>query len=211
MKKMVSKFIPLSLVLIMSFAFWGCGSFDPSAYVDSQLNYLKTGEVTEEMLANTGLTEEQLEEDYEDLLDDFVDSNYTAGGEAMFEDNEANRSKVREAGKAFFKAMEYEVNEEYTEEDDSYFVEVRIYPSKLLDELENWSQKWREEHEGAFKTQEEVYESFWNSFYDYIIENATSVGYGEPKVITVEIEPDDDGVYDLTEESSSELFNAVFE
>ncbi|MDO4834004.1 MAG: hypothetical protein Q4A40_03090 [Bacillota bacterium] len=214
MKKKILALIAVSMLLPLCVVMTGCGnSFDPCDYLKGQMQLLKTGEVTEEALANTEGSKEDLEKDYQEVEDTFVDAFLEEVKELNFEDTKENREMVADVFRAIMAPMTYEVSDEYTEEGDSYFVDITVERSNILNEdvLEKWTNDWVDSHYGKFNSEADVYAAFWPDYCNYIIENADKVGMTDSGKITIEIAyNDDDGYYEVTKSSIGKLVDAVF-
>lgn len=119
----------MAVLLAASFLSGGCGSAkDASEYVRAVLDERLQGEFTEasEIM---GVSEYELSRDYEESVDQFVYSYFTAGYE------ELNDYTLYEYGtliKEIFNVMKYDVEEAKKEEKNEYEVSVVIRPVDLF-------------------------------------------------------------------------------
>ena len=202
-KKTVLAALLVTLALAIGLA--GCGeSYDPTGLVKANLDYLTTGEITEEILNETGQSEEELKDIYEEDLGGAVET-FVAGiqSEAGIEVTEEVRAAVEEFIVEALKKAKYEVKPEFTEEEGVYSVNVDVYPMDFLTTAEEWLtgedylKEWEEKissGEYVYTTDEKLMEDVYYYMLDKIAGFIEETGYLDPVTMTVKVE-NKDGVY----------------
>lgn len=205
MKRIVISFATLLMILSMTFSLAGCGeSYDPTGLVKANLDYLTTGEITDEILSETGQSEEELEKLYQEDLNAAVDSFVEAvRAEADMEITEEMRAKVEEFIVTALKKSKYEVKPDFTEEEGVYSVKVDVHPMDFLAAANEWLTgeeflaEWEEKitsGEYVYTTDEKLMEDIYNYILNKIAGFIEETGYLEPVAMTIKVESKD-GVY----------------
>lgn len=205
MRGMLKVCIVSMTLLALTVGLAGCGeSYDPTGLVKANLDYLTTGEITDEILSETGQSEEELKKLYEEDLNAAVDSFVDAvKAEADIEVTEEMRAKVEEFIVMALKKSKYEVKPDFTEEEGVYSVEVDVHPMDFLTAANEWLTgeefltEWEEKitsGEYVYTTDEKLMEDIYNYILDKIAGFIEETGYLEPVAMTIKVESKD-GVY----------------
>ena len=196
----------LLMALMLMMGITGCGeSYDPTGLVKANLDYMTSGEITDEILAETEQSEEELKKIYEDDINSAVDE-FIKGlqAEADMEITDEMRSTVENFIVAALKKSKYEVKPEFTEEDGVYLVDVDVYPMDFLATVNEWlaGEEYLTEWENKIASGEYVYtsdEQLMEDIYYYMFDKIAGfieeTGYLDPVTMTIKVEASDDGVY----------------
>jgi predicted ATP-grasp superfamily ATP-dependent carboligase len=196
MKKARNTLIAALVALVMVFT-TACGgsSFDASGYVNSFMDALTKGEVTE-YAQLTGQTEEEAGEEYQSFLDSMR--------EAFSQDGvtDETRDKIVDAYVQVLKKAKYTVHEaEKTEE--GYDVTVEIEPitglyEGLVDEV---TEHMEDAVDSGELTQDNLYDWIYSNMADKMVTRMDSLGYGEAQSITFHLVKQDK-VYEIKDQDS---------
>ena len=139
MKRKISiAVIAAAMTVIITLSMTGCSGDNPSGLVKANLDYLCTGEMTDEILATAdGQSEEELERLYQEDIDEAVDGLISELDCEAYASDE-KRAVVENFIKAAMKKAKYEVSEEYTEDDGVYYVPVTVYPMDFMKKAEEY-------------------------------------------------------------------------
>ncbi len=217
-RRLQQAFIVSVMILVMAAGLAGCGeSYDPTGLVKANLDYLTTGEITDEILSETGQSEEDLEKLYQEDLNTAVDSFVEAvKAEADIEITEEMRAKVEEFIVMALKKSKYEVKSDFTEEEGIYSVKVDVHPMDFLATANEWLTgeeflaEWEEKitsGEYVYTTDEKLMEDIYNDILDKIAGFIEETGYLEPVAMTIKVESKD-GVY-MPDEADMEAVGAA--
>lgn len=202
---MVCAVLLMALTMLLGLA--GCEeAYDPTGLVKANLDYMTTGEITDEILAETDQSEEELKKIYEEDLNSAVDA-FVQGieGEAGMEVTEEMRGTIEEFIVAALKKSKYEVKPEFTEEEGIYSVDVDVYPMDFLTTVNEWLMgeeylaEWEEKivsGEYVYTTDEKLMEDIYYYMFDKIAGFVEETGYlEEPVTMTIKVEESDENVY----------------
>lgn len=181
-----------------------CGSkpFDASGYVKSFMDMLTKGEV-EEYMKFTGETEEEAMEDYNAMTNAMMEAVGAAGVSKEVQE------RFKDVYVKILAKSKYTVGEAQTT-DNGFKVDVTIEPitglyDGLSDELQQEASDYATELISSGKEVEQAAVTDWifNRMLDKMEERLETLSYGEPTVITVEIEKDkDDNKYEIKDEEA---------
>lgn len=111
------------------------------------------------------------------------------------------------------KLAKYEVGEAQESADDTFTIDVTVEPfdvfegiadeitAAVTEEMSNMEQ---------LPSDEEINQMVFQKMYDLMAEKIASPVYGDPVTVTITVEPDDDGVYYISEEDMTALDDALF-
>lgn len=217
MKKRIKLLVFATVAAVMMLSFTGCSNgADPVGLVKANLDYLCTGEITDEILnATTGQTEEDLEALYKSDLDEAVDEFVEALDCEEYATGE-RRTAVEDFIKKALAKAKYEVSEEYTEEDGIYYVSVTVYPMDFLKTAEEYiSGEFMEEWEnkianGSYTvtTEEQLIADLYDDIFEYLMKAVDETGYLDGVEMKVAVE-ESDGVLSPNEDDLSKIGAAM--
>lgn len=208
----------VALLVGSCMVFTGCGGFDASSYVKESLDYIKTGNITDEYLDLTGMTKEEAQKEYNDVIEETVDEMMDAVDIEAY-NTKANEQTMRDFAKAMFASLKYEVSEEAEEKDGSYFVETKIYPVKAMLEMDSYMDnellpEWEKKiTSGSYKftTEDQLMIDVMNDLMTKFTDKIKNTEYGDPQTIQLEVKLDEDeNLYEITDDSMNKLLNAAF-
>ncbi len=206
--KRMKFFTAIIMAAILTFSLTGCGTVNASGIVKSNLDLLTTGEVTDEMLENVDLTEEEMmelyNEDYDELVQTIVDS---LDAEAYV--NDGGKEQIDAFMKAYTRACKYEVSEEAVQnDDDSYTVTVTAYPMDITTRMTEYVEgefttEWTEKissGEYSYTTDDQLMIDMYSGLFSKLTEMLDDVSYGDAVELEVKVEPADDNTYTPNED-----------
>lgn len=208
----------LTLSLIAGFA--GCSdAYDPTGLVRANLDYLTIGEITDEILSETGQTEKNLKAAYDEKIAAAADV-FVQGiqQKAEIEMTEEMRTAVKEFIAAALKKSKYEVKPEFKEENGGYSVKVAVHPMDFPATANEWlaGEEYLAEWEKKIVSGEYVYttdEKLTEDIYHYMMDKVAAfieeTGYLKPVEVTVRVE-NKDGVYTPNEADMEAVGEALF-
>lgn len=179
-----------------------CGSsFDAGKYMQAGLDAAIRGEFTD-YVEITGITEEEAEQEYNEILDSFTEQMNELG--LSDELNEKYRTFFAD----LLKKTKYEVKDVRSgEEKGSYDVDIEIQPvtgvfDGLMDELNDVVDEYIEEilGSGEIPTEEELTEWAGEQVYAILSAKLDDVSYGDAETVTVTIAKDDSGEYTVSDD-----------
>ncbi|MCI8553904.1 MAG: hypothetical protein HFJ80_03055 [Clostridiales bacterium] len=131
-------------------------------------------------------------------------------------------AKVMDMYKKLYQKAQYTVGEAVRQKDaasDKYTVEVRIKPMKIFDDItEDYAAFWQEfsaryTNEVLMEMKAGDLQKYYNAYTDGVLEllnqHIDSVSYGEEKTLTVHIQQDKDGLYEIDEDDFQEIDLAI--
>lgn len=208
MKKRIKALaLAAAMAVIMTMSLSGCGDVDPVGLVKANLDYLCTGEITDELLEQANdQTEEDLKKLYRDDLNESVDL-FIDEMESEEYATDEKRAVVEDFIKKAMLKAKYEVKEEYTEEDGVYYVTVVVYPMDFLQKAdeyidgeftENWTEKITS-GEYTYTTDEQLAVDMYDDIFEYFMKAVEETGYLDGIEMVVAVE-EVDGVYSANED-----------
>ena len=228
MRKMAYTFAAILLAAV--FGLTGCGGdFDAAGYMQAVLDERLQGEFSEAaQIMDT--SEFELKQDYESSVDSFVYAYLTAGYEEL---NDYTLYEYETLVKDIFSVMKYDVKKAEKAGEKEYEVSVEIQPVDLflnyVKELEQASQKKKSPHlqeqasdeieksakNGGYEgTEEEIREmmqyDYLSRAYSLLQDAYTSMQYGKPETVIVEVAAEDGNSYAVSEEEYQMLLEQFF-
>ncbi len=208
MKKRIKALaLAAAMAVIMTMSLSGCGDIDPAGLVKANLDYLCTGEITDELLEQaTDQSEEDLKKLYSEDLNETVDLFIDELDCEEYATDE-KRAVVEDFIKKAMLKAKYEVKEEYTEEDGVYYVTVVVYPMDFLQKANDYidgeyTEKWTQQiSSGAYTytTDEQLAVDMYDDLFDYLMKAVDKTGYLDGVEMIVAVE-EVDGVYSANED-----------
>ena len=205
--KNLQKYLMILGTIMLSIGISACSKqpdFDAKSYVQSSLDAYYHGEYKD--YANLlEISEEdakkEIEEDFnESIQQQFDDSdNITDKGIADYAE------KLTEVKKL----AKYKVQDEKKDEDGNYTVSVKVEPSDVFQTLQQSSAEVSKEKiaQGMKETDPGVFASVLTESVQKSIDKKS---YGEPVSVTVKVEKNHSGTYELSETERSKLETAMF-
>lgn len=215
-KALIAVLITLLLGTCMVFA--SCGGFDAGAYVKESLDYVKTGNITDEYLKMTGMSMEEAQKEYDDSVEKLVNEMIDVVGIDSY-NTEDNKQTVRDFAKTMLASLRYDISEEVEEKDGSYFVEVNVYPVKAMLEMDSYlhdefTPEWEKKiSSGSYKftTKDQLMIDMMNDYMVRFTDKIKNSEYGEPQTIKLEVKFDkNEDMYKVTDDSIDKLLNTAF-
>lgn len=193
------------LAVVMIFGLAGCGEgYDPTGLVQANLDYMTGGEATEDVLAETDQSAEELNSFYQAELGSSIDSVLQGLQTDLGEDTEEElRLLVGTFITDAMKKAKYEVKPEFTENESVYQVDVEVYPMDLLDKTQAWIEggeyldEWKKmvrKGEYVYTTDEQLMEDIYRYMYEKASAFVEEAAYLDPVTVTVKVE-EKDGTY----------------
>lgn len=179
MKRQKKSMIVAVLIGIM-LLFTGCGKgFNAKGMVEAYMDLATKGE-TENYCRMTGVSKEEAEGEYQQMLDEIT---------AEFEDSNISKEVAQDLTDAFAQLLskaKYEV-QEATKNGDEYEVSVDIYPMKGM--LAGYEEALNDviEDISADSSLEEVYDAVFSVMTEVMLSNMDQLSYGDPKTIDLKI------------------------
>lgn len=217
MKKRMKLLVSVMVMALMTMSLAGCGdSVDPVGLVKANLDYLCSGEITDELLEQaTDQSEEELVALYEEDLNDAVDELIDALDCEAYATAE-KRTIVEDFVKKAMSKAKYEVAEEYTEEDGVYYVTVTVYPMDFLQTTNDYvegefTDKWEEQITNGtytYTTYEQLMVDMYDELFEYLMRTVDQTGYLDGVEMTVAVE-ETDGVLTPSEADLNKLGAAM--
>lgn len=216
MKKIVKAMAFVTTAALMALSLAGCGNVDPVSLVKENLDFLCTGEITDELLEETtAQTEEELVELYQSDIDEAVDELVEALDCEEYATTE-KRTVVENFVKKAMSKAKYEVSEEYTEEDGVYYVTVTVYPMDFLQTAEDYLngefiESWEDRITSgtySFTTEEQLAVDMYDEMFEYFMKAIDETGYLDGVEMQVAVE-ESDGVLSPNEDDLGEIGAAM--
>ena len=215
MRKMAYTFAAILLAAV--FGLTGCGGdFDAAGYMQAVLDERLQGEFSEAaQIMDT--SEFELKQDYESSVDSFVYAYLTAGYEQL---NDYTLYEYETLVKDIFSVMKYDVKKAEKAGEKEYEVSVEIQPVDLflnyVKELEQASDEIEKsaKNGGYEGTEEEIREmmqyDYLSRAYSLLQDAYTSMQYGKPETVIVEVAAEDGNSYAVSEEEYQMLLEQFF-
>ena len=208
-KKMQSekKVVCIISIVLFSTLLAACSKqpdFDAQSYVKSSLDaeyheqyadYANLMEISEEDV------KKQVEEDFNES----IRQQFTSSDNITEEEIAAYTEKMAEAKKL----AKYKVQDEKKDEDGNYTVSVKVEPSDVFQTLQQSSAEVSKEKiaQGMKETDPGVFASVLTESVQKSIDKNS---YGDPVAVTVKVEKNHSGTYELSETERSKLETAMF-
>lgn len=215
-KRMKFSAFAAALAVVLAMSLSGCSDADPVGLVKANLDYLCTGEITDELLAQASeQSEAELKELYKSDVDEAVDALVDALDCEAYATEEKREVVEAFVKKAMSKAK-YDVAEEYTEEDGVYHVTVTVYPMDFLrtanDYVEGeFTEAWEAkilDGSYTYTTDEQLMVDMYDELFAYFMESIDQTGYLDGVEMDVAVEVDD-GVLSLDEDDLNAIGEAM--
>lgn len=184
-----------TVLLLFTFAICGllagCSllNFDASGYIKACLDANTHGEFAE-YAKITGVSEEEAEQQYNDLLDQQVSylSSYNL--------SEEKASAFRDLYVSIYKNFKYEVGDAVKNEDNSYSVPVTTYKLQIFKDIMKEGETYITDYvnqaieAGKTPTEDEIYTAVTDYMFDSLSSNLNALEYAEPVNTTVMVTPE---------------------
>ncbi len=202
------KMVALALsVCVLLGVLSGCGMFfSATDLVQGNLDLIYRNEYTDEYLASVDLTADEADGQYEEGVQ--VEADYFAYYFDIYLEycDESYRDRIEDLYHEIYAHSKYEVGEQ-TQNGDTYLVELTVYPIDIIwnvveEDTDAFMEDWQARGEaGEFDeyTDQEFEEAWADGIIRLVEDRLDDIGYLEPEVISVQITPDDDGVYSISD------------
>lgn len=177
-------------------------------YAQAVLDAGYKGEFTE-YAKQTKTSEEEAKAIYEANLDQMM----TQAGFASMELSEELKENYRNLFRDMLKKADYKVGKATEGEEKSFTVEVTVKPLIVFEGLqEEVTAKVQEEMAGLTEVPDSaaVNEMVFRKMYEIMAEKMKEPSYGEPQMLTLQVSPDENQVYEISEADLSKLDLAMF-
>ena len=205
--KRLQKYIVIFGTAMLCVGFSACSKqsdFDAKSYVKSSLDaeyhrkyadYANLMEISEEDV------KKQVEEDFNES----IRQQFASSDNITEEEIAAYTEKMAEVKKL----AKYKVQDEKKDEDGNYTVSVKVEPSDVFQTLQQSSAEVSKEKiaQGMKETDPGVFASVLTESVQKSIDKNS---YGEPVTVTVKVEKNHSGTYELSETERSKLETAMF-
>ena len=203
MKRIQKKLISTILSLVVCISLVGCSfGFDASAYVNSYLDALTKGDVSE--YAKITQTSE---EDIINAYNEGIETELSALD--AFNLSETQKDNFRTLFKDIYSKFQYEVGEATKNSDGSYTVPVTtkklIVFDTIIEDSQNYIMDYAKSNPSASQT--DLYGAICDFMYTELSENIENPQYGEEQVINVQVTKTEDNKYTL---SDKEIQNLIY-
>ena len=205
--KKLQKYLMILGTTMLSIGISACSKqsdFDAKSYVKSSLdaeyhgNYADYANLMEISEADV---KKQVEEDFNES----IRQQFTSSDNITEEEIAAYTEKMAEAKKL----AKYKVQDEKKDEDGNYTVSVKVEPSDVFQTLQQGSAEVSKEKiaQGMKETDPGVFASVLTESVQKSIDKNS---YGEPMTVTVKVEKNHSGTYELSETERNKLETAMF-
>ena len=160
-------------------------------------------------MEQTGATEAEAKEMYEGSIELTLETL----GLADLGVSEETEGKYRQVLTDLVKLAKYEIGEVTEKEEDGFNVEIILQPFAGFATLEeDLTNALLEKINGmsAVPSDDEIYQMTYDMMADLMAEDLNDPQYGEETTITISVEPDEDGVYYISESDMSAIDAALF-
>lgn len=186
----------------------GCGSGmsaeDAGSYTKSILDATYKGEF-KDYIKWTGSTEDEAKE----LYDNNLDATLKQVGFTELGISDELLGKYRQLFEDMASKAKYEIGD-VEEDGDGYAVEVTIYPFASFEGIQDEVRNQVDVESLADKSEKEMYEVIFAKMYEIMAQKLESPKYGDAQTLTVQVTPNDDGVYSIPESELTEIDTAMF-
>ena len=197
----------VGIVMLIIISLTACSSpkdFNAKSYVQSSLDAEYHREYTD--YANLmEISEKDAKKQVEEDLNESIRQQFTSSDNITEEEIVAYTEKMAEVKKL----AKYKVQDEKKDEDGNYTVSVKVEPSDVFQTLQQSSAEVSKEKivQGMKETDPGVFASvLTESVQKSIYKNS----YGAPVTVTVKVEKNHSGTYELSETERSKLETAMF-
>ena len=197
----------LLFAVMLVCCFTGCSTtFDAKAHIQGNLDVIYFGKVTDEYLAITDATKEELLDVYADGLE--IEAKYFAKYFDIDLDlaPEGTLDRIVELYKEIYSYSKYEIGEPVKSGED-YLVSVTIHPIDIMMQVnENWEAVFEANWMAFAATEEymdlteEEIEALWaDETIKFVESYIPNIGYMEPEIISIEVNKGEDDVYAISD------------
>ena len=197
----------VGIVMLIIISLTACSSpkdFNAKSYVQSSLDAEYHREYTD--YANLmEISEEDVKKQVEEDFNESIRQQFASSDNITEEEIAAYTEKMAEVKKL----AKYKVQDEKKDEDGNYTVSVKVEPSDVFQTLQQSSAEVSKEKiaQGMKETDPGVFASVLTESVQKSIDKNS---YGEPVTVTVKVEKNHSGTYELSETERSKLETAMF-
>ena len=197
----------VGIVMLIIISLTACSSpkdFNAKSYVQSSLDAEYHREYTD--YANLmEISEEDVKKQVEEDFNESIRQQFTSSDNITEEEIAAYTEKMAEAKKL----AKYKVQDEKKDEDGNYTVSVKVEPSDVFQTLQQSSAEVSKEKiaQGMKETDSGVFASVLTESVQKSIDKNS---YGTPVTVTVKVEKNHSGTYELSETERSKLETVMF-
>lgn len=196
-----------TIVMLIIISLTACSSpkdFNAKSYVQSSLDAEYHREYTD--YANLmEISEEDVKKQVEEDFNESIRQQFASSDNITEEEIAAYTEKMAEVKKL----AKYKVQDEKKDEDGNYTVSVKVEPSDVFQTLQQSSAEVSKEKiaQGMKETDPGVFASVLTESVQKSIDKNS---YGDPVTVTVKVEKNHSGTYELSETERSKLETAMF-
>ena len=197
----------VGIVMLIIISLTACSSpkdFNAKSYVQSSLDAEYHREYTD--YANLmEISEEDVKKQVEEDFNESIRQQFASSDNITEEEIAAYTEKMAEVKKL----AKYKVQDEKKDEDGNYTVSVKVEPSDVFQTLQQSSAEVSKEKiaQGMKETDPGVFASVLTESVQKSIDKNS---YGDPVAVTVKVEKNHSGTYELSETERSKLETAMF-
>ena len=197
----------VGIVMLIIISLTACSSpkdFNAKSYVQSSLDAEYHREYTD--YANLmEISEEDVKKQVEEDFNESIRQQFASSDNITEEEIAAYTEKMAEVKKL----AKYKVQDEKKDEDGNYTVSVKVEPSDVFQTLQQSSAEVSKEKiaQGMKETDPGVFASVLTESVQKSIDKNS---YGDPVTVTVKVEKNHSGTYELSETERSKLETAMF-
>ena len=197
----------VGIVMLIIISLTACSSpkdFNAKSYVQSSLDAEYHREYTD--YANLmEISEEDVKKQMEEEFNESIRQQFASSDNITEEEIVAYTEKMAEVKKL----AKYKVQDEKKDEDGNYTVSVKVEPSDVFQTLQQSSAEVSKEKiaQGMKETDPGVFASVLTESVQKSIDKNS---YGDPVTVTVKVEKNHSGTYELSETERSKLETAMF-
>ena len=197
----------VGIVMLIIISLTACSSpkdFNAKSYVQSSLDAEYHREYT--VYANLmEISEEDLKKQVEEDLNESIRQQFTSSDNITEEEIVAYTEKMAEVKKL----AKYKVQDEKKDEDGNYTISVKVEPSDVFQTLQQSSAEVSKEKiaQGMKETDPGVFASVLTESVQKSIDKNS---YGDSVTVTVKVEKNHSGTYEMSETEGSKLETAMF-
>ena len=197
----------VGIVMLIIISLTACSSpkdFNAKSYVQSSLDAEYHREYTD--YANLmEISEEDVKKQVEEDLNESIRQQFTSSDNITEEEIVAYREKMAEVKKL----AKYKVQDEKKDEDGNYTISVKVEPSDVFQTLQQSSAEVSKEKiaQGMKETDPGVFASVLTESVQKSIDKNS---YGDPVTVTVKVEKNHSGTYELSETERNKLETVMF-
>ena len=205
--KNLQKYLMILGTIMLSIGISACSKqpdFDAKSYVQSSLDAYYHGEYKD--YANLlELSEKDAKKEIEEDFNESIQQQFNDSDNITEEEIAAYTEKMAEVKKL----AKYKVQDEKKDEDGNYTVSVKVEPSDVFQTLQQSSAEVSKEKiaQGMKETDPGVFASVLTESVQKSIDKNS---YGDPVTVTVKVEKNHSGTYELSETERSKLETAMF-